>query len=75
MLNLTFHSIGAQSGLDGKLSSHRSDYEIHSPEHRSIPKRPQSTAELVSVIFCFRTTTKNETFHLQTVRKKYLNKT
>ncbi|KAG4067242.1 hypothetical protein HA402_000233 [Bradysia odoriphaga] len=39
-------SIGAQAALDGKLSSHRSDYEIHSPEHRSIPKRPQSTAEL-----------------------------
>lgn len=43
-------SIGAQTGLDGKLSSHRSDYEIHSPEHRSIPKRPQSTAELVSLL-------------------------
>ncbi len=46
---LSTFSIGAQTGLDGKLSSHRSDYEIHSPEHRSIPKRPQSTAELVSV--------------------------
>lgn len=32
----------------GKLSSHRSDYEIHSPEHR-LPTRPQSTAELVSL--------------------------
>lgn len=31
----------------GKLSSHRSDYEIHTPEHR-LPTRPQSTAELVS---------------------------
>lgn len=35
---------------NGKLSSHRSDYEIHTPEHRSLPTRPQSTAELVS---CF----------------------
>lgn len=35
---------------NGKLSSHRSDYEIHTPEHRSLPTRPQSTAELVSVI-------------------------
>ena len=35
--------------LEGKLSSHRSDYEIHSPEHRSLPIRPQSTAELVSL--------------------------
>lgn len=33
----------------GKLSSHRSDYEIHTPEH-SLPTRPQSTAELVSQI-------------------------
>lgn len=31
----------------GRLSSHRSDYEIHTPEHR-LPTRPQSTAELVS---------------------------
>lgn len=38
-------------GMDanGRLSSHRSDYEIHTPEHR-LPTRPQSTAELVSVI-------------------------
>jgi hypothetical protein len=35
---------------NGKLSSHRSDYEIHTPEHRSLPSRPQSTAELVSTI-------------------------
>lgn len=35
--------------LEGKLTSHRSDYEIHSPEHRSLPIRPQSTAELVSI--------------------------
>lgn len=35
---------------NGKLSSHRSDYEIHTPEHRSLPTRPQSTAELVSKI-------------------------
>lgn len=34
----------------GKLSSHRSDYEIHTPEHR-LPTRPQSTAELVSLFF------------------------
>jgi len=34
----------------GKLSSHRSDYEIHTPEHRSLPTRPQSTAELVSLL-------------------------
>lgn len=33
----------------GKLSSHRSDYEIFTPEH-SLPTRPQSTAELVSQI-------------------------
>lgn len=32
----------------GKLSSHRSDYEIHTPEQLSLPTRPQSTAELVS---------------------------
>lgn len=35
---------------NGKLSSHRSDYEIHTPEHRSLPTRPQSTAELVSYL-------------------------
>lgn len=35
----------------GKLSSHRSDYEIHTPEHRSLPARPQSTAELVIIEF------------------------
>lgn len=37
--------------LDGKLSSHRSDYEIHTPDNRDYrvnTKRPQSTAELVS---------------------------
>ncbi|KAL7044402.1 hypothetical protein ACKWTF_001906 [Chironomus riparius] len=33
---------------NGKLSSHRSDYEIHTPEHRSLPTRPQSTAELIN---------------------------
>lgn len=43
-------SIGGPNGLEGKLSTHRSDYEIHTPEHRSISKRPQSTAELVSRI-------------------------
>lgn len=37
----------------GKLSSHRSDYEIHTPEHRSLPARPQSTAELVSRFMIF----------------------
>jgi hypothetical protein len=36
--------------MEGKLSSHRSDYEIHTPEHRSLPVRPQSTAELVSFL-------------------------
>lgn len=40
---------GGENPLDSKLSTHRSDYEIHSPEHRSISKRPQSTAELVSL--------------------------
>lgn len=40
-------SIGGQNELEGRLSSHRSDYEIHTPEHRSLPTRPQSTAELV----------------------------
>lgn len=37
--------VGPMDG--GRLSSHRSDYEIHTPEHR-LPTRPQSTAELVS---------------------------
>ncbi len=46
-------SIGGQNELEGKLSSHRSDYEIHTPEHRSLPTRPQSTAELVSFLICF----------------------
>jgi hypothetical protein len=41
-------SIVGQNELEGKLSSHRSDYEIHTPEHRSLPTRPQSTAELVN---------------------------
>lgn len=50
MLNVVFQSIGGSNGIESKLSTHRSDYEIHTPEHRSIPKRPQSTAELVSVI-------------------------
>ncbi|XP_055643314.1 bridge-like lipid transfer protein family member 1 isoform X2 [Toxorhynchites rutilus septentrionalis] len=40
-------SIVGPNELDGKLSTHRSDYEIHTPEHRSLPIRPQSTAELV----------------------------
>lgn len=44
-------SIGGQNDLDNKLSTHRSDYEINTPEHRSLPKRPQSTAEFVSDIF------------------------
>lgn len=35
----------------GKLSSHRSDYEIHTPEQLSLPTRPQSTAELVSKFY------------------------
>lgn len=41
-------SIVGPGDLNGKLSSHRSDYEIHTPEHRKLPTRPQSTAELVS---------------------------
>lgn len=44
-------SIVGQNELEGKLSTHRSDYEIHTPEHRSLPTRPQSTAELVSLFF------------------------
>lgn len=40
-------SIVGPMDASGKLSSHRSDYEIHTPEHR-LPTRPQSTAELVS---------------------------
>lgn len=44
-------SIGGQNELEGRLSTHRSDYEIHTPEHRSLPIRPQSTAELVSFFF------------------------
>ncbi|CRK93957.1 CLUMA_CG007483, isoform B [Clunio marinus] len=38
-------SIVGPLDASGKLSSHRSDYEIHTPEHR-LPTRPQSTAEL-----------------------------
>lgn len=45
-------SIGGQNEMEGKLSTHRSDYEIHTPEHRSLPRRPQSTAELVSQNCC-----------------------
>lgn len=41
-------SIVGPMDASGKLSSHRSDYEIHTPEHR-LPTRPQSTAELVSL--------------------------
>lgn len=41
-------SIVGPMDANGKLSSHRSDYEIHTPEHR-LPTRPQSTAELVSL--------------------------
>lgn len=40
-------SIG-QGDPDARLSSHRSDYEINTPEHRSLPKRPQSTTDMVS---------------------------
>uniref|UniRef100_A0A182M138 Fragile site-associated protein C-terminal domain-containing protein n=1 Tax=Anopheles culicifacies TaxID=139723 RepID=A0A182M138_9DIPT len=39
-------SIVGPNELEGRLSTHRSDYEIHTPEHRSLPMRPQSTAEL-----------------------------
>ncbi|XP_058456070.1 bridge-like lipid transfer protein family member 1 isoform X4 [Malaya genurostris] len=39
-------SIVGPNELEAKLSTHRSDYEIHTPEHRSLPMRPQSTAEL-----------------------------
>lgn len=46
-------SITGVPGDNGTLSSHRSDYEIHTPEHRSLPPRPQSTAELVSCLKCF----------------------
>lgn len=46
-------SIGGQNELEGRLSTHRSDYEIHTPEHRSLPIRPQSTAELVSFFFFY----------------------
>jgi hypothetical protein len=41
-------SIVGPLDASGRLSSHRSDYEIHTPEHR-LPTRPQSTAELVSL--------------------------
>lgn len=40
-------SIG-QGEQEARLSSHRSDYEINTPEHRSLPKRPQSTTDMVS---------------------------
>ena len=39
-------SIG-QGDAEARLSSHRSDYEINTPEHRSLPKRPQSTTDMV----------------------------
>lgn len=39
-------SIG-QGDPEARLSSHRSDYEINTPEHRSLPKRPQSTTDMV----------------------------
>lgn len=39
-------SIG-QGDQEARLSSHRSDYEINTPEHRSLPKRPQSTTDMV----------------------------
>lgn len=45
-------SIGVTNDLDGRLLTHRSDYEIHTPDnkdYRANPKRPQSTAELVSI--------------------------
>lgn len=49
------HSIGVTNDLDGRLLSHRSDYEIHIPadnkDYRVNTKRPQSTAELVSRSF------------------------
>lgn len=44
-------SIGATTDLDGRLLTHRSDYEIHTPDIRTYrvgSRRPQSTAELVS---------------------------
>lgn len=40
-------SIGGQGDMETRLSTHRSDYEINTPEHRSLPKRPQSTADMV----------------------------
>lgn len=43
-------SIGMRNDMDQRLSSHRSDYEIHTPEHRTFARRPQSTAELVSLM-------------------------
>lgn len=39
-----------QGGPGTRLSSHRSDYEINTPEHRSLPKRPQSTTDVVSSV-------------------------
>lgn len=45
------HSIGVTKELDGRLLSHRSDFEIHAPDNKDYrvnTKRPQSTAELVS---------------------------
>lgn len=43
-----FFSIGITNDMDNKLSTHRSDYEIHTPENIITARRPQSTAELVS---------------------------
>lgn len=53
LTNLFFstHSIGVTKELDGRLLSHRSDFEIHAPDNKDYrvnTKRPQSTAELVS---------------------------
>lgn len=51
MFVFSAHSIGVTKELDGRLLSHRSDYEIHTPDNKDYrvnPKRPQSTAELVS---------------------------
>lgn len=47
-IKLLYSSIGGQNDVSG-MSTYRSDLEIHAPDSKILPKRPQSTTELVSV--------------------------
>lgn len=53
-------SIGGQNDVSG-MSTYRSDLEIHAADSKALPKRPQSTTELVSIqnIFLQRPKTEN----------------